>query len=83
MILGCLLIAPSLYSRQKEPIENIEDVYKKYLENTTWIVPPSTLLAYQFSSGVHIPLSDQTVWVIETFFFGENLLHNGLGMLRL
>lgn len=75
LIFGCLLISPALYSRQKDP-EDIEEIYKKYLENTTWIVPPSTLLAYQFSSGIHIPLSDQTVWVINEFnngyFFGNS-----------
>lgn len=52
------------------------DKYKKYINNTVWIVPPSTLLAYEFSDGNHIPVVDQTVWVISEYskgyFFGES-----------
>ncbi len=49
--------------------------YRKYLENTTWVVPPSTLLAYDYENGTAVPVSDQTVWVINKFdggyFFGD------------
>ncbi len=49
--------------------------YKKYIENTTWIVPPSTLLAYNYLNGTSVPVSDQTVWVINKYkkgyFFGD------------
>ncbi len=48
--------------------------FKKHLENTTWIVPPSTLLAYSYDSGTTKAVSDQTVWVIDRYeqgyFFG-------------
>ena len=50
--------------------------YKKHLENTTWIVPPSTLLAYEYLNGTSVPVNDQTVWVItkydQGYFFGTS-----------
>lgn len=53
----------------------ILDKYKKYIENSTWVVPPNTLLAYTYANGNMIPVSDQTVWVIDKFdggyFFGN------------
>lgn len=56
--------------------EIILNKYKKHLENSTWIVPPSTLLAYNYVDGNDIPVSDQTVWIINKFdggyFFGDS-----------
>lgn len=46
------------------------------LEHTTWVVPPETLLAYEYKEGDVTPLVDQTVWVIDTYdkgyFFGTS-----------
>jgi hypothetical protein len=80
--LGCfMLVSHSLYSGDEDigkskNFKKAENRYKKYLENTTWIVPPSTLLAYEYLDGDHVPISDQTVWVINKFdqgyFFGDS-----------
>jgi hypothetical protein len=47
----------------------------KFIRNTTWVVPPSTLLAYEYLIGISTPVSDQTVWVINRYnkgyFFGD------------
>ncbi len=44
------------------------------LKNTTWIVPPSTLLAISFDKDTYSSVLDQTVWVINNqegnYFFG-------------
>ena len=54
----------------------LHDKYKALLENTTWVVPPSTLLAYQYSLGASTPIGDQTVWIIDSYnggyFFGNS-----------
>lgn len=80
-ILGSLLFAvPQLYSQENEKgcnsSKNIKNKYKKHIENTVWIVPPSTLLAYEYANGSEIPVSDQTVWVIDQYdngyFFGSS-----------
>ena len=59
-----LFISPTLFAKD----------YKKCLENTTWIVPPSTLLAYEYINGTSTAVEDQTVWTItkyeEGYFFG-------------
>ncbi len=50
--------------------------YKKYIENTIWVVPPDSLLAFEYNEGSHTAASDQTVWVIDNFrqgyFFGHS-----------
>ncbi len=43
------------------------DKYKKYIENTTWIVPYETLLAYTYTENSQTPVQDQTVWKIHTY----------------
>lgn len=47
-----------------------------HLNNTTWIVPPSTLLAYEYSPTSYTPVTDQTVWIIDKYdqgyFFGNS-----------
>jgi hypothetical protein len=52
------------------------DTYKYFIENSIWVVPPSTLLAYSYSSGTVTPIVDQTVWVISSyndgFFLGKS-----------
>ncbi|WP_068468852.1 hypothetical protein [Candidatus Protochlamydia phocaeensis] len=49
--------------------------YKSILANSTWIVPPSTLMAINYTAGTETALTDQTVWVISRFengyFFGD------------
>lgn len=50
--------------------------YRQYLKDTVWIVPPSTLLAYEYLNGQHVSVLDQTVWVISNYdqgyFFGDS-----------
>ena len=54
---------------------DIKDPYKKYIENSIYIVPPNTLLAYQYVEGQNVPIQDQTVWIIDKYdkgyFFGK------------
>lgn len=53
----------------------IDDPYEKYIKNSTYIVPPNTLLAYQYANSVNTPIVDQTVWVIDRYdsgyYFGK------------
>lgn len=50
--------------------------YGPCLVNTTWIVPPQTLLAYDYNNGTTTAVDDQTVWVIDSYnggyFFGTS-----------
>lgn len=80
-ILGFLLIVNKpLFSESKIKecfnLKKSEDKYKKHLQNTVWIVPPATLLSYEYLNGDHIPVPDQTVWVInevnQDYFFGDS-----------
>lgn len=43
------------------------DPYQHCFINSTWIVPPQTLLAYLYDNGNITPVSDQTVWVISSY----------------
>jgi hypothetical protein len=43
------------------------DPYSHYLSTATYIVPPQTLLAYEYVQGANIPVTDQTVWVIDRY----------------
>lgn len=49
--------------------------FKKRIENSTWLVPPNTLIAYYYDNGNTVQVSDQTIWVInefnEGYFFGD------------
>lgn len=74
LLLGFIFFSSSsLTARQKIP-ENIQEIYNRQLTNSTWIVPPSTLLAYQFNNGTNTAVSDQTVWIVTSYdkgyFFG-------------
>lgn len=76
IILGLFLInMGALSAQEEEKSHHSSHFYQKHLENTTWIVPPSTLLAYQYEDGTSTAVSDQTVWVIDQYsggyFFGE------------
>lgn len=55
---------------------SLHNNYKNLLENTIWLVPPSTLLAFSYSADGYTPTSDQTVWVIDgyegSYFFGHS-----------
>lgn len=46
---------------------NSADPYQYCFNNSTWIVPSQTLLAYEYANEVLTPVSDQTVWVISTY----------------
>lgn len=46
---------------------NSPDPYQHCFINSTWIVPPQTLLAYLYDNGNVTPVSDQTVWVISDY----------------
>lgn len=54
---------------------NNMNTYAQCIQNSIWVVPPQTLLAYTYAENIHIPVSDQTVWVINEFnqgyFFGQ------------
>lgn len=43
------------------------DLYQYCFRNSTWIVPPQTLLAYLYNNGSITSVSDQTVWVISSY----------------
>jgi len=43
------------------------DIYQYCFNNSTWIVPPQTLLAYLYNNGTITAASDQTVWVISSY----------------
>lgn len=53
----------------------LHDSYKYLIENTIWVVPPSTLLAYSYDSDSVSAEVDQTVWIIDSydggFFTGQ------------
>lgn len=40
---------------------------KKLLTNSIWIVPQDTLLAYQTINNISKPVSDQTIWIIDSY----------------
>ncbi len=80
-LFGCFFIAnQSLFSEDKikecKILKNLGCGYKKHIENSVWIVPTSTLLAYEHLNNSQIPVSDQTVWIINEFnqgyFFGDS-----------
>lgn len=56
-------------------LNNYQNNFQPLIENTVWIVPPSTLLAYEYSNSGYTAVTDQTVWVIENYeggyFFGN------------
>lgn len=43
------------------------DPYQYCFNNSTWVVPPQTLLAYLYDNANTTPVSDQTVWVITNY----------------
>lgn len=47
--------------------ESMWDPFAQYFDATTYIVPPQTLLAYEYVNGANIPVMDQTVWVIDRY----------------
>ena len=50
--------------------------YQYCFKNSTWVVPPETLLAYLYDNADFTRVSDQTVWVISSnnqgYFFGQS-----------
>ena len=55
--------------------QDYQNNFANLIENTIWIVPPSTLLAYEYSPSSYTAVTDQTVWVIDDYdngyFFGN------------
>jgi hypothetical protein len=43
------------------------DPYQYCFNNSTWVVPPQTLLAYLYDNATTTPVDDQTVWVIGNY----------------
>ena len=54
--------------------QDYQNNFTNLIKNTVWIVPPSTLLAYEYSPSSYTAVTDQTVWVIDGYdngyFFG-------------
>src|SRR5207237_4495804 len=52
------------------------DKYQYCFKNSTWVVPPQTLLAYYYNNASVTPVSDQTVWVFyqyqQGYFSGQS-----------
>ena len=55
--------------------QDYQNNFTNLIKNTIWIVPPSTLLAYEYSPSSYTAVTDQTVWVIDSYdngyFFGN------------
>lgn len=49
--------------------------FTQLIKDSVWIVPPSTLLAYEYSPTSYTAVTDQTVWIIDDYdngyFFGN------------
>ena len=77
-----LLLLPIYAFTQSSDLNN---KYKSILENSTWVVPPSTLLAYQYETGSVTSTDDQTVWIIDSYnsgyFFGNSYTYLSNGAL--
>lgn len=65
---------PTLLNAAVKPTTNLlpandvpADAYQYCFKNSTWVVPPQTLLAYLYDNGNAIAASDQTVWVISNY----------------
>ncbi len=56
--------------------QDYQNNFTNLIKNTIWIVPPSTLVAYQYSSSSYTAVTDQTVWIIDSYdngyFFGNS-----------
>lgn len=56
--------------------QDYQNNFTNLIKNTIWIVPPSTLLAYQYSPSSYTSVTDQTVWIIDNYdngyFFGSS-----------
>lgn len=46
---------------------NSTDAYQYCFKNSTWVVPPDTLLAYLYDNANATAVSDQTVWVMSSY----------------
>lgn len=56
--------------------QDYQNNFTNLIKNTIWIVPPSTLLAYEYSPTSYTAVTDQTVWIIDGYdngyFFGNS-----------
>jgi hypothetical protein len=56
--------------------QDYQNNFENLIKNTVWIVPPSTLLAYEYSPSTFTAVTDQTVWIIDNYadgyFFGNS-----------
>ena len=54
--------------------QDYQNNFENLIKNTIWIVPPSTLPAYEYSPSSYTAVTDQTVWIIDGYdkgyFFG-------------
>lgn len=70
VILAILIMLTNLVFSQ-----DYQNNFTNLIKNTIWIVPPSTLLAYQYSPSTYTAVTDQTVWIIDSYdngyFFGN------------
>ncbi|MHB1949237.1 MAG: hypothetical protein ACYCQI_14105 [Gammaproteobacteria bacterium] len=53
--------------RKLSRASNSADPYQYCFNNSTWVVPPQTLLAYLYNNGAVTAVSDQTVWVFSSY----------------
>ena len=64
-----MLITSSVFS------QDYQNNFENLINNTIWIVPPSTLQAYEYSPSSYTAVTDQTVWIIDDYaggyFFGN------------
>lgn len=55
--------------------QDYQNNFTNLIKNTIWIVPPSTLLAYKYSTSSYTAVTDQTVWIVDGYddgyFFGN------------
>lgn len=63
VIVGVIFSATSITAQAKKAVDSYEYCFR----NTTWLVPPQTLLAYSYNNGSISQVSDQTVWVFSTY----------------
>ncbi|STY31445.1 Uncharacterised protein [Legionella wadsworthii] len=60
-------VVPNSSAVESDGSLNSVDPYQYCFKNSTWVVPPQTLLAYVYDNAIFTPVSDQTVWVISSY----------------
>lgn len=67
LICAALLCFSSTNFAASHKAHETTDPYQYCFRNTTWIVPPETLLAYLYDNATLTRAVDQTVWVIDKY----------------